>query len=376
MRGVGPLEPRLAFRRDRADVAADISRRQSKPTQTRNHDVGEVLTDAAAFLEGHRERRANVRRFRVVAKIAADAAHELRCGIKNRTRRCKTFTRVIDRRLKQRHETARIEKMRGRLRIEAFGIEGFVPHLFPCGRTGRRAGPIDLDARSRLGPKFTMWRLDSCVDDAVAEKAAPLIRFDRLGRDFKPALDHALPRSVLRQTAQVAARIGDGRAVGANRDVAKIVQQSGAPSRRTLRRQTAQFNILWHTIAGDVPRHSCNFSEHAWVLPIDDCTKKRGSDSQLPFPQSRPEGGVQNREASMSAQATAFHGSQHLPSRGDASHSVYSKINWRIVPLLLIAYMVAYLDRINIGYAQLQMKESPAFGEAVYGLGARISFLR
>src|SRR5947209_18772175 len=243
MRGVGPLEPRLAFRRDRADVAADISRRQSKPTQTCNHDVGEVLTAAAAFLERDRERRANVGRFRVIAKIAADAGHELRCGIKNRTRRCKTFARVIDRRLKQRHETARIEKMRGRLRIEAFGIEGFVPHLFPCGRTGRRAGPIDLDARSRLGPKFTMWRLDSCVDDAVAEKAAPLIRFDRLGRDFKPALDHALPRSVLRQTAQVAARIGDGRAVGADRDVAKIVQQSGAPSRRTLRRETAQFNI-------------------------------------------------------------------------------------------------------------------------------------
>ena len=56
----------------------------------------------------------------------------------------------------------------------------------------------------------------------------------------------------------------------------------------------------------------------------------------------------------MSVHATALHDSQHLRSRGDASHSVYSKINWRIVPLLLIAYMVAYLDRINIGYAQLQ----------------------
>ena len=54
----------------------------------------------------------------------------------------------------------------------------------------------------------------------------------------------------------------------------------------------------------------------------------------------------------MSVHATALHDSQHLRSRGDASHSVYSKINWRIVPLLLIAYMIAYLDRINIGYAQ------------------------
>jgi hypothetical protein len=66
----------------------------------------------------------------------------------------------------------------------------------------------------------------------------------------------------------------------------------------------------------------------------------------------RPEGGAYHREANMSVHATALHDSQHLRSRGDASHSVYSKIKGRIVPLLLIAYMVAYLDRINIGYAQ------------------------
>src|SRR6476659_7351319 len=77
----------------------------------------------------------------------------------------------------------------------------------------------------------------------------------------------------------------------------------------------------------------------------------------------------------MSVHATALHDSQHLRSRGDASHSVYSKINWRIVPLLLIAYMIAFLDRINIGYAQLQMKQTLAFGDAVYGLGAGIFFL-
>jgi D-galactonate transporter len=37
--------------------------------------------------------------------------------------------------------------------------------------------------------------------------------------------------------------------------------------------------------------------------------------------------------------------------------------------------MIAYLDRINIGYAQLQMKETLSFGDAVYGLGAGIFFL-
>jgi len=55
--------------------------------------------------------------------------------------------------------------------------------------------------------------------------------------------------------------------------------------------------------------------------------------------------------------------------------SVFSKIDWRIIPLLLIAYMVAYLDRINIGYAQLQMKQTLPFDDAVYGLGAGIFFI-
>src|SRR6185295_5190147 len=44
-------------------------------------------------------------------------------------------------------------------------------------------------------------------------------------------------------------------------------------------------------------------------------------------------------------------------------------------PILLIAYMIAYLDRINIGYAQLQMKQTLPFGDAVYGIGAGIFFL-
>ncbi len=54
---------------------------------------------------------------------------------------------------------------------------------------------------------------------------------------------------------------------------------------------------------------------------------------------------------------------------------VFKKIDSRLLPLLLIAYMVAYLDRINIGYAQLQMKQTLPFDDAVYGLGAGVFFL-
>ena len=60
---------------------------------------------------------------------------------------------------------------------------------------------------------------------------------------------------------------------------------------------------------------------------------------------------------------------------GAAYKAVFSKIDWRLIPLLLIAYMVAYLDRINIGYAQLQMKQTLPFSDAAYGLGAGIFFV-
>lgn len=56
-------------------------------------------------------------------------------------------------------------------------------------------------------------------------------------------------------------------------------------------------------------------------------------------------------------------------------HRMYRKISWRIMPLLLAAYVVAFLDRINVGYAQLQMKQTLDFSDAVYALGAGIFFI-
>jgi MFS family permease len=66
---------------------------------------------------------------------------------------------------------------------------------------------------------------------------------------------------------------------------------------------------------------------------------------------------------------------QSLLFESGALKAVFSKIDWRLIPLLLIAYMVAYLDRINVGYAQLQMKQTLPFDDAVYGLGAGIFFI-
>jgi D-galactonate transporter len=54
---------------------------------------------------------------------------------------------------------------------------------------------------------------------------------------------------------------------------------------------------------------------------------------------------------------------------------VYSKVTWRLVPFLFVCYVASYLDRINVGFAQLQMKSDLGFSDAVYGLGAGIFFV-
>jgi D-galactonate transporter len=60
---------------------------------------------------------------------------------------------------------------------------------------------------------------------------------------------------------------------------------------------------------------------------------------------------------------------------GTAEVDTYRKITRRIMPLLFLAYLFAFLDRINVGYAQLEMKSALGFSDATYGLGAGIFFL-
>jgi len=60
------------------------------------------------------------------------------------------------------------------------------------------------------------------------------------------------------------------------------------------------------------------------------------------------------------------------PSR---TSGVYAKVTLRLVPLLFVCYVLSYLDRINVGFAQLQMKSDLGFSDAVYGLGAGIFFI-
>lgn len=58
-----------------------------------------------------------------------------------------------------------------------------------------------------------------------------------------------------------------------------------------------------------------------------------------------------------------------------SERALYLRVTLRIVPLLFVCYVVAFLDRINVGFAKLQMQDALGFSDAVYGLGAGIFFL-
>ncbi|AKJ41245.1 MFS transporter [Pragia fontium] len=60
--------------------------------------------------------------------------------------------------------------------------------------------------------------------------------------------------------------------------------------------------------------------------------------------------------------------------------AIYSKIAWRIMPILLISYIVGYLDRVGISFAKFQMMpdllgSNVGMAETVYGLGAGVFFI-
>ncbi|WP_431798462.1 MFS transporter (plasmid) [Cupriavidus metallidurans] len=53
----------------------------------------------------------------------------------------------------------------------------------------------------------------------------------------------------------------------------------------------------------------------------------------------------------------------------------YAKVVRRLIPFLMLCYLGAYLDRVNVGFAKLQMLNDLRFSETIYGLGAGIFFL-
>lgn len=59
----------------------------------------------------------------------------------------------------------------------------------------------------------------------------------------------------------------------------------------------------------------------------------------------------------------------------DAEREVMRKVFRRLLPVLMISYFIAFLDRVNIGFAATQLNRDLGFSGAVYGFGAGIFFI-
>ena len=55
--------------------------------------------------------------------------------------------------------------------------------------------------------------------------------------------------------------------------------------------------------------------------------------------------------------------------------ALYAKISWRLIPYLFLLYIAAYVDRVNVGFAAMDMQRDLHFSNTVYGTGAGIFFL-
>jgi MFS transporter, ACS family, tartrate transporter len=51
------------------------------------------------------------------------------------------------------------------------------------------------------------------------------------------------------------------------------------------------------------------------------------------------------------------------------------RVSWRLMPFLLLAYLICYIDRVNVGFAALQMNKAVGIDTKTYGLGAGIFFV-
>ncbi len=59
----------------------------------------------------------------------------------------------------------------------------------------------------------------------------------------------------------------------------------------------------------------------------------------------------------------------------DTETAIYRKVTWRLMPFLFACYILAYVDRVNVGFAKLQMQKDLGMSDTVYGLGAGLFFI-
>src|ERR1700738_1370947 len=66
-----------------------------------------------------------------------------------------------------------------------------------------------------------------------------------------------------------------------------------------------------------------------------------------------------------------------MPSaaKSELEKSTIRAISWRLIPFLVLAYFLAYLDRVNLGFAALTMNAELKFSPTIFSWGAGIFFI-
>src|SRR5271166_4229101 len=59
----------------------------------------------------------------------------------------------------------------------------------------------------------------------------------------------------------------------------------------------------------------------------------------------------------------------------DIEARTIAQVAWRFIPFLILCYFVAYLDRVNVGFAKLTMDADIGLSETAFGFGAGVFFL-
>lgn len=64
------------------------------------------------------------------------------------------------------------------------------------------------------------------------------------------------------------------------------------------------------------------------------------------------------------------------PSSTDIEQSTMRKLGIRLIPFLVLCYFIAYIDRVNIGFAALTMNQDIGLTASAFGFGATLFFRR
>src|ERR1700730_978612 len=74
-------------------------------------------------------------------------------------------------------------------------------------------------------------------------------------------------------------------------------------------------------------------------------------------------------------QATTLSSADAAGADSDYGHRVINKVLWRIVPFLMLLFVINLIDRINLSFAAIEMNKDLGFTPEVYGFAAGIFFI-